>query len=243
MRSKKSPHVDIEKKRKIFLQMGFIVALSFALIAFEWTSTEYAASSQFSMLPLDDFMEEEVPFFKPKKKSSAPVKKEKLIFKVDPDPEPDPDPDPNLNPEPDPDPFDFGDDLFGDMGDFSNWEGEEEVIHMVVERMPHFADCENILDKEQEKLCTDQKIIEHLQRTVKYPQDMVALGMEGTVYCSFVVGSDGQVHNIEITRSPHKRFDAAVIAAVKTLPEFIPGNQQGKSVSVIMNAPVRFTLE
>lgn len=40
MEVKKSPKVDLENKKLLFTQIGFVIALAAVLIAFEWTSTD-----------------------------------------------------------------------------------------------------------------------------------------------------------------------------------------------------------
>ena len=39
MEAKKTDKANLESKRSVFLQLGFVVSLSLILIAFEWTSS------------------------------------------------------------------------------------------------------------------------------------------------------------------------------------------------------------
>ena len=38
MEEKKAKHVNLEKKRGLFLQIGYIISLAVILMAFEWTT-------------------------------------------------------------------------------------------------------------------------------------------------------------------------------------------------------------
>lgn len=58
------------------------------------------------------------------------------------------------------------------------------------------------------------------------------------VYVSFVVKPDGAVSRAKIERGINNGCDAAVLAAVRQLPRFVPGKQNGQAVSVSFTIPV-----
>ena len=53
----------------------------------------------------------------------------------------------------------------------------------------------------------------------------------------------GQVGQVRITRSLEPEMDAAVIAAVQTLPQLEPATQFGKPVACLMRAPITFLID
>jgi len=55
----------------------------------------------------------------------------------------------------------------------------------------------------------------------------------------FEVGPDGKVSQVRMhTSSNSPNFDSAMIAAVHALPEFTPGRQNGKAVTVSFDLPI-----
>lgn len=246
MSRRKSPQANLEERRKIYFPLGLIVACSMALGALEWTNFDYLTTATFSMLPEEALMEEVIMPFKPKVERPQPVKREKLVFSPIVPPKPTPVPNPTPNPVPDPgiDPFSFGDDFWGDLyGDDGDDGGDDGTVFIAVERMPFFKVCENYMDKVDEKQCTDGKIIRYISQNVKYPRYLAEAGVGGTVHATFVVGSDGKTRDVEILRSVHPKLDQAVIDVILSMPEFVPGHQQGRDVSVMMSIPVVFRTE
>ena len=65
MKAKKTPKADLERNKVIFFELGLILALSFVLIAFEWTSTKLS-SSEMLMAEDQKFEEEIIPITRQK---------------------------------------------------------------------------------------------------------------------------------------------------------------------------------
>ena len=78
----------------------------------------------------------------------------------------------------------------------------------------------------------------------KYTAAAMEAKIEGTVWLECVVGKDGKVTDIEVTRSLDKEYgldDEAVAAARQW--EFKPGEKDGKPVPVRVTIEMRFTLK
>jgi protein TonB len=63
------------------------------------------------------------------------------------------------------------------------------------------------------------------------------------VYVYFEVSKEGKVENIQVRRGVDKRLDDEAVRAVKSLPLFEPGKQQGRNVRVQYTIPVKFTIK
>jgi len=85
-------------------------------------------------------------------------------------------------------------------------------------------------------------IVAAIQRNVIYPKAALANRIEGRVFVSFYVDSEGQVREAKIVKGLDPEIDAAVIAAVQKLPRFRPGTQDGKAVSVTFTVPITFAI-
>lgn len=87
------------------------------------------------------------------------------------------------------------------------------------------------------------RLYDHINAEMKYPQDAIDSGKEGRVVVNFTVLEDGSIDHIKIVRSLWPSMDAEVIRIVKTFPKWIPGKNKGKTVAVFFTLPVNFQLK
>ncbi len=78
-----------------------------------------------------------------------------------------------------------------------------------------------------------------MHRNLKQPDDLNGED-KIIVLAKFVVETSGKISNIQIIQSGRKDLDEDVIHALQKMPEWIPGTQNGKSVSVYFSLPVSF---
>ena len=110
-----------------------------------------------------------------------------------------------------------------------NEQGEKEVF-IVVEEMPAFPGGALELRR-------------FIARSVKYPAEAIKEKAQGKVYISFVVNSTGKVGNAKIEQSVSPALDAEAIRVVSMMPDWKPGMQRGKAVSVEYTIPIEFKLQ
>ena len=101
-------------------------------------------------------------------------------------------------------------------------------IYAVVEEMPKFKGGELAM-------------MEFLMKNMKYPQTAVKAKLEGKAIVGFVVGKDGTISDVHITKSAgHAVLDEEAMRVVKSMPAWEPGKQKGKPVNVKYNVPITF---
>lgn len=105
-----------------------------------------------------------------------------------------------------------------------------QLVYTIVEEMPKYNGGE-------------KKLLEYITQTVKYPKQARESGVQGTVYVSFVINETGEVKDPRITRGVSSELDFAAINAIKKMPNWTPGMQNGKNVSVQITVPVEFYLD
>jgi TonB family protein len=115
-------------------------------------------------------------------------------------------------------------------GKAESMENTDEEVFLIVDEMPEFPDGELALRQ-------------FLAKTVKYPAEAVKNGIQGKVYVTFVVGSDGQVKNAKIARGVHPLLDAEALRVINLQPLWIPGKQKGVPVAVSYTVPINFLLQ
>ena len=72
--------------------------------------------------------------------------------------------------------------------------------------------------------------------------DVYKRQIQGTVFVYFVVGKNGKVKDVKVLREVDPRLDKEAMRVVESLPQFEPGQQRGKSVSVQYTIPVKFVI-
>ena len=85
-------------------------------------------------------------------------------------------------------------------------------------------------------------MVNYLKSAIKYPDEEWDAGIQGTVHVRFIVGKDGAVRDVTVARGVTQNLDAEAMRAVKAMPKWSPGKQDGKPVKVIFTLPIKFKL-
>jgi TonB family protein len=112
----------------------------------------------------------------------------------------------------------------------SNSSQEPKEIFTVVEEQPGFPGG-------------DEARIKFLQSNLKYPEEAKELGIQGEVYMTFVVETDGSLTDIKVLRGIGGGCDEEAIRIIKNMPKWIPGKQRGVPIRVQFNLPINFRLQ
>lgn len=68
-----------------------------------------------------------------------------------------------------------------------------------------------------------------------YTKEIVVVG--------FVVNEDGRISNIHLEKAGHESFNEQALKAVRSMPKWIPGSNNGHNVKVNMSIPFNFVLD
>lgn len=219
MTTKKSENANLEGRKNVFILMGLIMALSFVYISFEWSKDKviYDNLSQ----GIEDFPVEDL----------IPI----TLTNVPPPPPPPPLPkiieqfkiveEPVAN-------------LTLDMPEFN------DKIEIPVYRKPD----EPIEDIEDPQIWVQQMpefngdINKYLSEAIKYPIIAIETGLQGKVYCEFVVNRDGTIVDVKVVRGIDRSLDNEAVRVIKSMPAWKPGRMNGRAVRVKFTLPVNFRL-
>lgn len=225
MRVLKNARANLENKRKIFLEIGFVIALAGVIAAFEFRTYEPYEIPETGFAT--EFIDEDVTditFQKPKPPEAIPQRRPTPINIVDDSEDIDDTPE-----------IDASDD-FDDPN--QDWEppidDEPEIddpnrIFIAIQKMPNFTGGESELFK-------------YLRNTIQYPKQASELRMSGIVYVSFVVEKDGSITNIVVERGVNGGCSEEAVRAIENMPKWEPGIQSGKKVRCKFTLPVKFVL-
>ena len=228
MEVKKSPKADLEGKKTIFLEIGFVIALGILLSAFNW-KTNTKVEEGFVTVAEEPVEEEIIPITQQMMKPPPPPppapKLTDLIEIVDQELDIDEEleiEDVEANVE---NRTDYSYDYDGtgyDEGDY----GEEDIFQ-VVEDMPTFPGDIN----------------KWLGKNVKYPVIAQENNIQGRVTVQFVIERDGSITDVKVLRGVDPSLDKEAVRVVKSMPKWKPGKQRGKPVRVSYTVPINFRLQ
>ncbi|MBR2234250.1 MAG: energy transducer TonB [Prevotella sp.] len=107
---------------------------------------------------------------------------------------------------------------------------EETKIFEVVEQMPQFPGG-------------DAALMQYLSSHIKYPVVAEENGIQGRVVCTFVVERNGSITDVRVVKSVDPSLDKEAVRVIKSMPNWIPGKQNGSAVRVKYTVPVTFRLQ
>ncbi len=227
MEIKKSDKANLEKKKGIFLQIGYVVTLGLVLLAFEW-GTRPDNSNSLGQLEDVNLEEQVIPITRqkqPEPPPPPPPPKTVEQFKVVQN---------NVEIEDEA----LFDDTEADQEtqvEIVEFEAEEEEaeqeVFFVVEDMPTFQ------GKDKDYFRT------YIQKNLRYPTIAAENGISGRVYVQFVVNKRGEVTNVRVVRGVDPSLDKEAIRVIKSSPKWVPGKQRGQAVSVGFTFPIVFQLQ
>lgn len=228
MEIKKSPKADLEGKKQMSLLMGYVIALAVLFVAFEWATYDVKVAQDSGLRDVID--EEEIEITRPENvPPPPPVAPPPVAADV-------------LNV--------VEDDIKVDAEIASTddsqkaaqvqtytppavvEEEEESANHIftVVEKAPTFPGGEGAL-------------LKFINGTVKYPVVAAENGIQGRVYCEFVVDKDGKIKDAIVKRGVDPSLDKEALRVINAMPAWNPGEQRGKPVKVRFTVPITFKLQ
>lgn len=85
-------------------------------------------------------------------------------------------------------------------------------------------------------------LADFLGANLRYPREARRANVTGRVFAAFVVGSDGMIRDVQISKGIGYGCDEEVVRVVKLMPRWKPGIQDGRAVPVRFSLPINFTL-
>lgn len=85
-------------------------------------------------------------------------------------------------------------------------------------------------------------LMKFIQSNVQYPETSIDMDEQGKVYLSFVVGLDGKISQVKVAKGVSTDLDREAKRVVRSMPNWIPGEADGKKVPTRCRLPIVFTL-
>ncbi len=224
MEVKKNPKVDLEKKRPILLEIGFIVSLAVVFIGFQYKSSNKTENTLGSLGDMQ-VEEEIIPITRQQEVKPPPPPPPKVVEELNIVQN-----DEEIDDELEIDESEADENTEIEPVDVQPQEEEDEVVNFyVIENKPEFPGGEAAMFK-------------YIQEHTKYPEIAKENGITGKVFVQFVIGKDGSITDVKVIRSIDPYLDKEAVRVVKSMPKWKPGSQRGKPVKVSFQLPINFTL-
>ncbi|MBE6338490.1 MAG: energy transducer TonB [Lentimicrobiaceae bacterium] len=228
MEIKKSPKADLESKKLTFTLVGLVLTLFVVWRVFEYKSYDKQTvdNLQTKVEVIEEEMVEITKQEQPKVQPPQPKPQVTQIEVVEDDVEVEDEID--INAEVD------QDEVIEEY-EFTPPEIEEEEIveaeiFKVVEEMPEFPGGA-------------AKMMEYIQKNIKYPMMARESDIQGRVFVSFVVEPDGSITNVAVLRGIGGGCDEEALRVVQSMPNWKPGKQRGSAVRCSFTVPIVFKLQ
>lgn len=217
MALRKKRSANVRRQYALYMQCGFILALSILITAFR---VDFAPETTFSIDVIDQPLIEidEIPQSEIEDKPPPPPKPS-IPVEV-PDDELIEDEALDLDTV-----LDIEEELYiTELPELEEEEEEQSEPFHLVEEMPEIIGG-----------------MAGILKQIEYPEMAKQAGIEGRVFIQFVVDENGNVVDPKVTRGIGAGCDEVALEAIKKT-KFEPGMQRGKAVPVRMTIPVLFSL-
>ena len=198
MEAKKNKNADLENKKGLFLELGFVISLSLVLIAFEWTSKP-GGLNEMAQMEETEFEEEIIPVTRQQevKPPPPPPKVTEVLNIVEDDVE--------IEDELMIDDVEADQDQQVEIVEFEEEEeaSDEGEVFFIVEDMPKFRGG------------GIQKFRQYIQSNLEYPAVAAENGISGKVFVQFVVNKDGDIDEVKVVRGVDLGVNRKIIREIK----------------------------
>jgi protein TonB len=226
MQPRKTKNADIERLRGTFFLLGLVLSLGAVLLAFQWKTevkNQEVLGTLVTVIP-DDFY---IPNTERKKEPEPPAIKEAVLFDLVTN-------DTEIIEEAE---------FFGsDITDETNFSLDNFIISQTKKEIADDTKIYNFVEKMPEFPGGELALLSYLNKSVKYPVIAQENGVQGKVYISFVIDTDGSVTNVIVSRPCDMALNNEALRVVKSMPNWNPGMQGGRKVRVNYTVPINFTL-
>jgi protein TonB len=242
MEIKKAPEVDLEKERSTFFLIGFAVILSTFFVLLEWQTPEPDIADLELLSPV--FIENE---YTGNIETSGILNEQTLenpLLEIIENSEPE-----------------F---VYEDFNTVDKLIAEEETFEEMMASLQPDSMIQVMPVEERETIKSIQpdpdtgvysqaevmpqfpggftELIRYIYRNIQYPPVALKQRIQGQVWCSFIINEDGSIANILLEKGVYIFLDEEAIRVLEKMPNWIPGQIEGKTVRIKVYLPIVFKL-
>lgn len=226
MEAKKSPKADLENRKGLYLEIGLVVILAVALLAFNIKSYDREQVEAVERVVLDEVEETIIQTEEQEKPPEPEPQQEQVLTEIE-----------VVENDKEVEAI--------DMSSFTEEVVNGEVSAPIVEEKEEEVEEEVVIipDVNPEFNGGEAKLYEYLSENIKYPDLARDGGITGKVYVQFVVEKDGSITNIQVKRDIGGGCGEEAKRVVRGMPKWKPGKVGGRTVRSQFILPINFILK
>ena len=85
-------------------------------------------------------------------------------------------------------------------------------------------------------------IRKYISKNYEYPKEARQKGLEGKLYVSFIIATEGWLKDVEVVKSPNEIFNSEAIRITKAMDRWIPAKLNGEYVEFRYTIPIALKL-
>lgn len=227
MESKKSPKADLENRKGLYLEIGLVVILAVALLAFNIKSYDRDQVEAIERVVLDEVEETIIQTEEQEKPPEPEPQQEQVLTEIEVVEN-----DAEITNE-------------VDMNTFTEEVVNGEISAPIVEEKEEEVEEEVVIipDVNPEFVGGEAKLYEYLAESIRYPDLARDGGITGKVFVQFVVEKDGSITNIQVKRDIGGGCGDEAKRVVRNMPKWKPGKVGGRTVRSQFILPINFILK
>ncbi|WP_245906939.1 energy transducer TonB [Reichenbachiella versicolor] len=212
--------------RFLFFTIGLVLSLLFVNLAFQWKFYDDATVTSLGLLEAEEIDElYEIPLTNQPPPPPPQVQQQVVIVEVK---------DEVILEEVDID-FDV---------EVTEETAIEEIVfeEVAIEEQEEVEEVFQIVEKAPFPKGGMKEFYKYVANNLNYPRMATRQGIEGRVFVQFVVGSTGEIREVQVVKGIGGGCDEEAQKIIENAPAWVPGKQRGKSVSVRMIIPITFIM-
>jgi periplasmic protein TonB len=223
MEPKKTAKADLTKKSFLFFNIGLIISLGLAIMAFNYRVYDDTSVKEFK----SDVVVDEILDVPPTEQLPPPPPKieQPQIIEV-------------------PDEKEIEEEININMDVETTTETKVEIpIAPVIEEEKEDPNqIFLVVEESAAPIGGMPAFYDYVGKKLKYPAQARRMGIEGKVFVEFVIEKDGSITDVKAIKGIGAGCDEEAVRVVESAPKWKPGKQRGKPVRQRMVLPINFKL-
>ncbi len=119
----------------------------------------------------------------------------------------------------------------------------ETIDWSAVDAYPSFSVCDSISEKEQQKICFETTVLNHVNQYLSQQNIIISEDIEDTISMKLQIDKLGKISILNIDAKPETRrliseMDTLLYGSIKALPKIFPAVKRGQHVTTEFVLPV-----
>lgn len=141
---------------------------------------------------------------------------------------------------------------------------KQDVPFVIIDQVPVYKGCVDLLTNSEKKKCMEQKISKHVLRNFntsilkakcieykKKGKKKICMKSEYwpgfskgiiRIFVQFKISKEGRIVDVK-ARAPHEDLKKEALRVVSSIPKLIPGVHKGEKVGVLYSLPITYRIE